>query len=46
MNSILLIFALVLAILAAMPVPTWGVSLGWLAFAFFVAHLIFGGSLR
>jgi uncharacterized membrane protein len=47
MSTILLVFALVLAILAALGVPNppqrW--SLGWAAFAFFVASILFNGIL-
>ena len=49
MNSlalILLVFGFVCAVLAAfvLPQPAYGrVHLGWLAFAFFLAAMIFGG---
>jgi hypothetical protein len=42
-NHILLIISLILAILAAIPLPTYGVSLGWAAFAFFIASLLVAG---
>ena len=44
-NNILLIIALILAILAAIPLPTYGVSLGWAAFAFFIASLLVSGGI-
>lgn len=44
---ILLVFSFVLAVIAALFPPLsqpWGrVHFGWLAFTFFIAHLIFGG---
>ena len=44
-NNILLIISLILAILAAIPLPTYGVSLGWAAFAFFIASLLVAGGI-
>ncbi len=44
-NHILLIISLILAILAAIPLPTYGVSLGWAAFAFFIASLLVSGGI-
>lgn len=44
LSTILMVFALVLSLCAAAPVPPpYGVNLGWLAFAFFVAALLAGG---
>lgn len=42
-STILLVFSLVLAILAAANVGHPRVNLGWAAFAFYVASLLFGG---
>ena len=46
LSFILLVFSFVFAILAALFGPferPWGrVHFGWLAFAFFIAHLVFG----
>jgi hypothetical protein len=46
LGLILLIFSLVLACIAAYrrpPTSTWVIHPGWLAVAFFIASLIFGG---
>lgn len=44
MNEILLILALVCALLAAFAEPyVPRVRIGWLAFAFYMASLLFGG---
>ncbi len=42
-ETILLVFAFVLAVLAAGSVPTWPrLNLGWAAFACFIAAILFG----
>ncbi len=43
-NRILLLVALILAILAAIPLPTYGISLGWTAFAFYLGSLLMNES--
>ena len=47
-GTILLVFAFVLAVIAALFVqtvarPNMTIHFGWLAFAFFIASLLFGG---
>lgn len=47
LGTILLVFAFVLAVIAALiPPPAWPwgrLHWGWAAFAFFIASLLFGG---
>lgn len=40
-STVLLIVALVLAVVAALPIPTGPFNLGWAAFAFFLASELF-----
>ena len=42
LGTILVIIALILAILAAIGVPSSRVSLGWAAIAFWIASILFG----
>ena len=42
LGTILLVFAFVLAVLAAWSVPAGRWSLGWAAFAFYIASILIG----
>jgi hypothetical protein len=46
LGTILLVFAFVFACIAAASIPTGRFAAGWVAFAFYIASLLFGHLIR